>query len=112
METEDDITISESEKFENWKDQASNMVKDFRTTIMADVQELMNENMKELIKEVVVNIRHNIIVTMKTQITNNTTNLTPTTTPETITQSPHPIPPPSRRIKQHHRRNIHRKNSK
>ena len=92
MKTEDDITLSESEKSENWKDQVSDMMKDLRTTIMTDVQELMNGNMKELMKEMVAIIRHNIIDTMKTQITNNTTNLTPTTTPEPITQSPHPTP--------------------
>ena len=54
------------------------MMKDLRTTIMVDVQELMNENMKEFIKEMAVSIKNNIVDTMKTQkIINNPTNLTP-----------------------------------
>ena len=46
MEREDDITMSYSEKSENWKDQVEDMMKDLRTTIMEDVKALMNENMK------------------------------------------------------------------
>ena len=41
-------------------------MKGLRTTIMVDVQELMNENMKELMKEMAVSIRKNITDTMKT----------------------------------------------
>ena len=41
-------------------------MKGLRTTIMVDVQELMNENMKELMKEMAVSIRNNITDTMKT----------------------------------------------
>ena len=47
-------------------------MKDLRTTIMVDVQELMNENMKRLMKEMVVSIRNNIVDTMKTQTTTKT----------------------------------------
>ena len=45
------------------------MMKDLRTTIMMDIQELMNENMKVLMKEMAVSIRNNIVDTMKTQTT-------------------------------------------
>jgi len=43
METQEDITLSDSEKSENWKDQVSDMMMDIQTSIMVDVQELMNE---------------------------------------------------------------------
>ena len=68
-------------------------MKDLRTTIMMDIQELMNENMKVIMKEMAVSIRHNIVDTMKTQTTiKETTNLTPISPTEPITQSPHPTP--------------------
>lgn len=43
METQEDITLSDSENSENWKDQVSDMMMDIQTSIMVDVQELMNE---------------------------------------------------------------------
>ena len=69
METQDDITLSDSEKSENWKDQVFDMMKDLQTTIIVDVQELMNENIKELMKEMAVSVRNNIVDTMKKIIT-------------------------------------------
>ena len=42
-------------------------MKGLRTTIMVDVQELMNENMKELMKYMVVSIRNNIAATSRKQ---------------------------------------------
>ena len=94
IETQEDITLSNSEKLENWKDQVSNMMKDLRISIMIEVEELMNENMKEFMKEMVVSIKNNIVDTMKTQtMINKITNLTPMSPPEPITQdSPQPTP--------------------
>ena len=69
MKTQENITLSDSEKSENWKDPVFDMMKDFRTTIMVDVQELMNKNIKEFMKEIVVSIRNDIIDSIKTHST-------------------------------------------
>ena len=54
------------------------MIKGLRTTIMMDVQKLMNKNMKVLMKEMTVSIRKSIVDTMKTYTTiKETTYLTP-----------------------------------
>ena len=69
------------------------MMKDLRTTIMMDVQEIMNKNMKVLMKEMSVSIRQNIVDTMKIQTTiKEKTNLTPISPIEPITQSSQPTP--------------------
>ena len=47
------------------------MMKNLRTSIMIDVQEVMNENMKVLMIEMTVIIRNSIVNTMKTQTTFN-----------------------------------------
>ena len=67
LETQEDITLSDSEKSEDWKEQVTGMMKDLRTTIMMDVKEIMNENMKVLMKEMAVCIRQNIVDTMEIQ---------------------------------------------
>lgn len=69
MKTQENITLSDSEKSENWKDPVFDMMKDFRTTIMVDVQELMNKNIKKFMKEIVVSIRNDIIDSIKTHST-------------------------------------------
>ena len=93
LETQEDITLSDSEKSENWKGQVTGIMKDLRTTLMMDIQEIMNENMKVPMKEMTVSIRKNIVDTMKIQTTiKEKTNLTPTPPKEPITQSPQPTP--------------------
>ena len=64
LETQEDITLSDSEKSEDWKEQVTGMMKDLRTTIMIDVQKIMNENMKVLMKNMAVSIKQNIVETM------------------------------------------------
>ena len=67
------------------------MIKDLRTTIMMDVQEIMNENMKVLMKEMAVSIKQNIVDTMNIKTTiKGKTNLTPISPTAPITQSPQP----------------------
>ena len=67
------------------------MMKDLRTTIMMNVQEIMNENMKVLMKEMAVSIKQNIVDTMNIQTTiKRQTNITPISPTAPTTQSPQP----------------------
>ena len=40
------LLSSLTQNIENWKDQVSDMMKDFRISIMVDVKDLIEENMK------------------------------------------------------------------